>query len=346
MSPILFFIFSACDSNLIESNINDSDEKESTCDINILESIPFPDSTNAYYRNPIRVQLSDHDPTASLSMTTSETEVSGVVENEENTLTFTPTDPLLPNTEYEIAVDYCGSQEPALITFSTSDFGSPLNGGTTILENRSYVVDLSQGTVIEPLGIGDFLQTLLNNKFLIDVQEVNPTQAFVRMALSQTNATEQNLCVPTIEEFPIVQLEEAPYFTLSGSNIPIVIDQYQLTLYEFSTLGTINPQATEFGYMDAYGILDLREVFPILQDFNLNAETVDEFVAYLEDLNVTVSSCSDTLNYCMTIVMSDLKALEIQQDIKPVCAPNCHTECDIQDQTCETPQEIEETCSE
>ena len=103
MSPILFFIFTACDSNLIESNINDSDEKSSTCDINILESTPFPDSTNAYYRYPIQVLLSDNDPTASLSVTTSETEVSGVVENEENTLTFTPTDPLLPNTEYEIA---------------------------------------------------------------------------------------------------------------------------------------------------------------------------------------------------------------------------------------------------
>ena len=99
MSPILFFIFTACDSNLIESNINDSDEKSSTCDINILESTPFPDSTNAYYRYPIQVLLSDNDPTASLSVTTSETEVSGVVENEENTLTFTPTDPLPPFTE-------------------------------------------------------------------------------------------------------------------------------------------------------------------------------------------------------------------------------------------------------
>ena len=78
MSPILFFIFTACDSNLIESNINDSDEKNSTCDINILESNPFPDSTNAYYRYPIQVLLSDNDPTASLSVTTSETEVSAL----------------------------------------------------------------------------------------------------------------------------------------------------------------------------------------------------------------------------------------------------------------------------
>ena len=346
MNILFSAIFASCDSNLIESNVYDSDEKNSLCDISILETVPFPDSTNAYYRSPIEVVLSDVDPTASVTVSTSDTDVAGELIREENTIIFQPDVPLQPSTSYEISVSYCGSEEPAQINFSTSDVGSPLNGGTTILEERSYVVDLSQGTVIEPLGIGDFLQTLLNNKFLIDVQQVNPTQAFVRMALSKTNTTQQNHCVPTIEEFPIVELEQAPYFTLSGTNIPIVIDQYQMLLYEFSTSGTINPQATEFVEMDAYGLLDLREVFPILQDFNLNADTVDDFVTYLEELSVEISSCSDGQNYCMTIVMSDLKALEIQQDVTAVCEPNCHTECEVQSQTCDTPQEMNGTCME
>ena len=151
---------------------------------------------------------------------------------------------------------------------------------------------------------------------------------------------------PTIEDFPIVQLEEAPYFTLSGTDIPIVIDQYQMLLYEFSISGTINPQGTEFVEMDAYGILDLREVFPILQDFNLNAETVDDFVTYLEDLNVAIDPCSDSENYCMIIVMSDLTASEIQQDVTPVCEPNCHTECETQNSSCDIPQELYGTCTE
>lgn len=346
MNLLFSALFISCDSNLIESNVYDSDEKSSQCDISIVETIPFPDSTNAYYRSPITVVLSDVDPEASITVSTSETAVSGELLREDTTLIFQPEEPLMPSTQYEISVSYCGSEEPAKINFSTSDVGAPLNGGTTILEERSYVVDLSQGTVIEPLGIGDFLQTLLNNKFLIDVQQVNPTQAFVRMALSKTNTTEQNLCVPTIEEFPIVELEQAPYFTLSGTNIPIVIDEYQMLLYEFSTSGTINPQATEFVEMDAYGLLDLREVFPILQDFNLNADTVDDFVTYLEDLSVEISSCMDGQNYCMTIVMSDLKALEIQQDVTAVCEPNCHTECEAQSETCDTPQELNGVCTE
>ncbi len=346
MNILFSALFVSCDSNLIESNVYDSGEKNSLCDISIVETVPFPDSTNAYYRNPIEVSLSDVDPTATISVSTSETEVPGQLVREEKTIIFQPDTPLQPSTQYEISVSYCGSEEPAKINFSTSDIGSPLNGGTTILEERSYVVDLSQGTVIEPLGIGDFLQTLLNNKFLIDVQQVNPTQAFVRMALSKTNTTQQNHCVPTIEEFPIVELEQEPYFTLSGTNIPIVIDQYQMLLYEFSTSGTINPQATEFVEMDAYGLLDLREVFPILQDFNLNAETVDDFVEYLEELSVEISSCSDGQSYCMTIVMSDLKALEIQQNVTAVCEPNCHTQCEVQNQTCDTPQGPDEGCTE
>lgn len=346
MNILLSALFASCESNLIESSVYDSDEKNTLCNISILETVPYPGSINAYYRNPIEVVLSDLDPTATVTVSTSQTEVLGQVVREENTIIFQPDVPLQPSTQYQISVSYCGSEEPAKIDFSTSDVGSPLSGGTTILEDRSYMVDLSQGTVIEPLGIGDFLQTLLNNKFLIDVQHVNPTQAYVRMALSKINTTQQNHCVPTIEDFPIVELEQAPYFTLSGTNIPIVIDQYQMLLYEFSTSGTINPQATEFVEMDAYGVLDLREVFPILQDFNLNAETVDDFVAYLEDLNVSITSCSDAQNYCMTILMSDLKALEIPQDVTAVCEPNCHTECETQNQTCDTPQELDGTCSD
>ena len=346
MNILISAIFASCESNLIESKINDTEEKDPLCNIYILETVPYPEATNAYYRSPIEVVLSDVDPTATVRVSTSESEISGQILREENVIIFQPETPLQPSTEYSISVSYCGSEDPAKITFSTSDLGSPLHGGTTILEERSYMVDLSQGTVIEPLGIGDFLQTLLNNRFLIDVQQVNPTQAYVRMALSKTNTTQQNYCVPTIEDFPIVELEEAPYFTLSGTNIPIVIDQYQLLLYEFSTSGTINPQGTEFVEMDAYGILDLREVFPILQDFNLNAETVDEFVAYLEDFSVDISSCSDGQNYCMTIVTSDLKAIEIQQDVTAVCEPNCHTECETENQTCDTLQGLNDICTE
>ena len=66
----------SCDSNLIESNVYDSDEKSSLCDISIVETIPFPDSTNAYYRSPITVVLSDVDPEASITVSTSETVVS------------------------------------------------------------------------------------------------------------------------------------------------------------------------------------------------------------------------------------------------------------------------------
>ena len=346
MNILFSAIFASCESNLIESKIYDSSEEDSLCDISILETVPYPESTNAYYRSPIKVVLSDVDPTASVMVSTSDVDISGEILREENIILFQPDAPLLPSTQYNISVSYCGSEEPANINFSTSDVGSPLNGGTAILEDRSYVVDLSQGTVIEPVGIGEFLQTLLNNKFLIDMQQVNPTQAYVRMALSKTNTAQQNHCVPTIEDFPIVQLEEAPYFTLSGTDIPIVIDQYQMLLYEFSISGTINPQGTEFVEMDAYGILDLREVFPILQDFNLNAETVDDFVTYLEDLNVAIDPCSDSENYCMIIVMSDLTASEIQQDVTPVCEPNCHTECETQNSSCDIPQELYGTCTE
>ena len=346
MHTLLYLILHACDSNLIESNTYNSDTSSELCDISIVETTPFLGSTDVYYRDDIRIILSEEDPSVDIQLFASDTEISGEQSLEGNTVIFHPIQPLQANTEHRITLSYCGSTEPVEINFTTSDIGTPLHGGSFILEERSYSVDLSLGSVIEPLGIGDFLQTLLDHRFLIDVQEVTQTKAYVRMALSSANTTEQNYCVPTIEEFPLVELNEEPFFTLSGTNIPIIIDQYQLILYDFSTFGTINPQATAFTNMEAHGILDLREVFPILQDFNINADTVDDFVDYLIDLNVEINPCSDTQNYCMKILMSDLSATEISNDIKPVCTPNCHTECIQQSQTCITPQQIDETCTE
>lgn len=341
-----FLFFLSCDSNLIESNVYDSDEQTDLCDISIVETAPFPGSVEVYYRDAIRITLSQEDPTAQIQVSASNTQIVGEQTYQGNTIVFQPNESLKPSTDHKITVSYCGSMEPVQIDFTTSDLGTPLNGGSSILEQRSYSVDLNLGTVIEPIGIGDFLQTLLDNQFLIDIQHVTETEAYVRMALSSANTTTQNYCVPTIEEFPVVELNEDPFFTLSGTNIPIVIDQYQLLLYDFSTFGTINPQATAFMRMEAVGVLDLREVFPILQDFNINANTVDEFVNYLDELNVEIISCNDTQDYCMKILMNDLRATEIQHNIEPVCEPNCHSECNQQDPSCDTPQEINEACTE
>ena len=343
-SAILGMLIVSCDSNLINEK-NDGQDGE-TCGTSIVETIPYPDSVDVYYRSFIQFELSEEDPNAHIILTSNGETVDGDVTLNNQLVTFQPSTPLLPNTRYSASISYCGSREPVSVSFSTSNLGTEVEGGIAALQDRSYAVDLNFGKVIQPTGLGDFLQTLLENQFLFDVQTIMSDKAAVRMALSKPESTEQNFCVPTIEEFPIVDLSQTPFFTLYGDTIPLIIAEYQLNLYDFETSGTVNEQATKFEKMYAQGTLDLREVFPIVQDFNINADNVDDFVSYLTQLDVEIISCRDEEAYCMVILVDDLFANQITERVKPVCVSNCHAQCETNLETCTIPQEEEEECIE
>lgn len=343
-TAILGMLLVSCDSNLINEKNNKQDEE--TCATSIVETLPYPDSVDVYYRSTIQFELSEEEPNAHIILTSDEEIVDGTVTLNNQIVTFKPSTPLQPNTGYTAALSYCGSIEPVSVSFSTSNLGTEVEGGIAALQDRSYAVDLNFGQVIQPTGVGDFLQTLLENQFLFDVQTIMGTEAAVRMALSKPESTEQNFCVPTIEDFPIVDLSQTPFFTLYGDTIPLIIAEYQLNLYDFETSGTINEQATKFEKMYAQGTLDLREVFPIMQDFNINADNVDDFVSYLTQLDVEIISCRDEEAYCMVILVDDLFANQITEQVKPVCVSNCHTQCETNLETCTIPQEEEEECIE
>lgn len=335
----------SCDSTFtVMDSVQEKESSASTCDSSIIETTPYPDAQDVYYLAPLSIVLSKPDTNATLSLRQGGQVISGSLTTDGNELTFIPNEPLLPNTFYDVSISYCGSPDSVTYSFLTSSLGEPLEGGISTLSNHSYMIDLHMGEVIKPLGIGDFLQTLLNHKFLIDVQSIENTNVSVRMALSKAQKNEQNYCVPTIEEFPIIDLSEEPFFTLYSPTIPILISEYQLNIYDFETYGTIEKTASEFAYMHASGALDVREVFPILQDFTLNADTVDEFVHYLRNLNVEITPCTDGAEYCMPIVMNNLFAEEIDEEIQPICSANCHELCSSNIDSCLEPQSIWETC--
>jgi hypothetical protein len=335
----------SCDSNLINDKNNEQEVEPNLCTTSIVETIPYPDSTDVYYRSDIQFELSEEDPNANIVLTSDGEVVSGNVRIDNQKIIFHPNTPLFPSTNYSASITYCGSPEPVSISFLTSELGTDVQGGVFALDGRSYAVDLNFGQVIQPTGVGDFLQTLLENQFLFDVQTIMTDEAAVRMALSRPESIEQNFCVPTIEESLIVNLREIPYFTLYGDTIPIIIAEYQLHLYDFETSGTINEQATKFERMYTQGTMDLREILPIMQDFNINAETVDEFSSYLSQLDVDIITCRDGEPYCMLIVVDSLFANEISERVQPVCFSNCHEQCESNLDTCTNPQENEE-CNE
>ena len=96
--------------------------------------------------------------------------------------------------------------------------------------------------------------------------------------------------------------------------------------------------------MEARGIMDIREIFPILQDFNINVSSADDFADQLTGLGVELLSCSDEQKYCMRIGIDSLSASQIENPLHPVCQPNCHESCADNAETCTDPQLLVDTC--
>lgn len=315
------------------------------CSATILSTSPYPQSIDMYYRNTIVVSLSEKDSTASVQLfDDSQGAVDGAQRWEGNDLIFTPSEPLLPSRSYSASIEYCGSQQPVDIEFRTSWLGEPLTDGNEMLIGKTFSVDLSSGTVVYPTGVGDLLKNLLQNTFLIQGKDADATSVDLRLALSMANSVEQNFCVPTIDDFPALDLSAAPYFSVKDSGILIQIGGYEMTLYDFSVSGTIAPDASLFDWLNVKGKLDLREIYPIVSDFNFEFADAEEFCSLMDEFDVPCEPCpSDNKEYCLPLNIEQLTATEINQYIDPVCGINCHEFCEDNSSVCTNPQ-VDDVC--
>ena len=330
------------ETGIIEEKIPETE----TCAAEIINTTPYPESVDMYYRAKIEVELSQPDPAASITLT-DETgaNVSGSITFSDKIIGFQPDLPLQPSHSYLAKLQYCGSTDPVEIPFTTSLLGTPLDGGNELLVGRKYSVDLASGNVLAPLGVGDMLQGILQNTFLISVRDHYDDKLDVRFALSKPNSLEQDFCVPTLEQFPLIDLSDSPHFILDYRNIPIIVSTFAVTIYDFKASGTVAPDASYFGWIEASGVLDGRELYPVLQNFGLNVNNEEEFCALLENFGHLCQECPlDDRSYCMPIKLDQVEAVEESIEIYPVCESKCHTLCDDNTQTCTDPQQQTATC--
>ena len=317
-----------------------------TCEAEIINTTPYPESVDMYYRAKIEVELSQPDPEASITLTDNNGEnVSGSMTFADKVIGFQPDLPLQPSHSYLAKLQYCGSAEPVEIPFTTSMLGTPLDGGNELLVGRTYSVDLASGNVLAPLGVGDILQGILQNTFLISVRDQYDDRLDVRFALSKANSLEQDFCVPTLEQFPLIDLSDSPHFVLDYRNIPIIVSRYAVTIYDFKASGTVAPDASYFGWIEADGVIDGRELYPVLQGFGLNVANEEDFCTLLESVGHVCQECPlDDRPYCLPIKLDQVEATEESLDIFPVCQSKCHALCDDNEETCTDPQQQTDVC--
>ncbi|MEC7984582.1 MAG: hypothetical protein VX278_05430 [Myxococcota bacterium] len=338
----------ACSDGIIKPQSPEAlpSQSDGVCDISIKNTSPYPQDTTMYYRDAIEVEFSKRDASASISLTDADgVDIAGEQVLSESTLRFIPSTPLRFKESYTAYIQYCGSEEPVALPFETSALGEPLIEGNHALVGSTYAVNLASGRILEPVGVGEVLRGILQNTFLVQIQDVVNDQLYVRSALSVADSIEQNYCVSTIEDFPAADFSEAPYFSLAAQDIDIEIGGYQSTIYNLSLSGVFASDASFFTEIAGAGDFDGRELYPIMGDFGFDVNSGSEFCTLLETFNVSCTPCpTDGESYCLHLVLDQLEANIEALDIDPVCEGNCHEQCVENTPTCTVPQEQYATC--
>ena len=298
-----------------------------------------------YYRGQLEVELSEPDQNATLSLQDGMGQtIDGTQEIEGTFVRFTPNTPLEPLQKYLANIEYCGSAEPVALPFETSDLGTPLDNGIDDVLYKTYAFDISSGRIAEPLGVGEALRSLLQNTFLIQVQDVQGEQLHIRSALSNAGNLEQNYCVPTLEDFPQIDFSQAPYFELVEQDISIQIGGYKTTIYSLSVSGVFVSDGSKFTQVQGRGSFDGRELYPIMSDFGFTLNSAHDFCDLLSNFDVLCLPCKDDAPYCFELALDMLEAYQIDLDIDPVCAENCHSECFDNNNSCDLAQTDTQMC--
>ena len=343
---LLFSFLLACSATKGTDSGTSDDTATQSCGVEISATYPYLNATDMYYRSMITITLSQEDAGASVILEDAQgNSIDGTATNEGTTLSFQPLTPLTPSTDYIAKVDYCGSEELVSIPFRTSDLGTPLSGGIESLQDMTFAVDLTSGIVVEPVGVGELLRGLLENTFLIHVDTVSTNELTVVSALSQVDSIDQDFCTPTLNDFPAVNIIDAPFFSLSAESLELTVAAYSARVYNFAVYGTFASDASYFGGAYLEGEIDAREIQPLLADFGIEAENADDVCNLLINFGVPCIECSsDGEAYCLRLVLDQLVANAIESEIYPVCSSNCHNLCTENLETCNDPQTLEETC--
>ena len=129
---------------------------------------------------------------------------------------------------------------------------------------RTYVVDLASGRFIKPAGVGDLIGGLLENSILIGVVS-SGSELEIRGAISQEGNTDQDTCLPTLDDFPNADFTSTPYFEIPEGDVSISVAGFTVQINSMSISGTFSSDASYFGGGTVSGEIDARDLGPLLK---------------------------------------------------------------------------------
>jgi hypothetical protein len=298
---LLPFLVTACATDGKDDTAGDTAVTSDSCEVTVKETIPANGSVTADYRAAIEFELSDADETATV---VSDIAGTTTLSSDNETVIFTPNDPLSPSTAYSVTLNYCGGS--AEISFTTSDYGTPISDTSSLVGN-TYELDLAAARIVQPDGIGSVLSSYLTQSILIGVSDVTSTEIQMLGAIGKEKVSpaEQDYCDPTID-FPAADFSAQPFFTIGPQTTTLSVAGYNIEIGDLEITGTFKSDGSAFAGGTLAGTIDTRPLDPLVGDEEgAICELAGSFGAACE------ACSSDGEPFCLSLVADQITAEEV-----------------------------------
>lgn len=229
------------------------------CLSSLGEVYPEHGAENVYYRAAMEIEFFPEHSSSNSAISVQRADgavVEGLVTwSEDGSLaTFTPAQPLLPDTTYKVEVEYL-CEKSASFTWTTGSAGAPVD--ETALAGGVYGLDLSTGRAT-PRDAEVLLSSLLGVQppdgvaALVSAVQVDETSVTLRVATTVDGEPAPDVCAVTSDTELTGGLLDGPYFELEGTDISLSVEGQELRLASLQLSGAFTPDgaAIEGGRID------------------------------------------------------------------------------------------------
>lgn len=218
--------------------------------------------------------------------------------------TVTPAAPLAPSTTYAWTITDCEGAHTR--SFTTSAFGAPLIDGPASLIRRTYVVDLSRATWVEPKGFGTILALYFTSPLLVGVEWADARMLDLMGAMGgrfSSGDVGQDKSEPTWD-LPLASFAESPWFRAEADELRLVVSDAPLRIYGFSLEGTFAADGSAMGGVRLRGAGDTRE----LGDLVNSPDDPQAICRLAASVGATCTACPDGEVTCLTLDATGIRA--------------------------------------
>ena len=285
------------------------------CTVEVSGTSPADGSATAYFKDQIDFKLTEPDATATI---TTDIPGSQMVSADGLTISWVPSPVLAPLTDYSATLDYCGGSVP--LSFKTSELGGAMTD-TSILQDRTYILDLGTANIVEPPGVGAVLGSLVETGNLIHVGTVSASSIGMSGGLQSADTGGQDYCTATFP-FPEADFSAAPYFAVGPQDTALSFAGYNINVKQLEITGTFAPDGSYFGGGTLGGSVDARDIATAFPELGYDAAGLCSF---LVSFGAQCEACTDDSEpYCLTLVANQIVAEEASGvDFVEIAANDC-----------------------